>query len=204
MADEALPPNWRKASDSDGKAYYFNELTGETSWDFPGEDGASAGGRETSSGVAVDPVAGAATSRVSEMPGAMADPEAPAFVTTKQSRAVAGGDSSLEQLLGEGGLQRIVIIAFCSCVVLIASAIELDRKGSISSLAGVTIDGTAESYGVAVGCISLASTAPYMWLAKKRPDTFANWTLPKARRARSARHATPPGAMWRESAPTTL
>ena len=34
-----LPPNWRSAKDSDGKEYYFNELTGETSWTFPQPDG---------------------------------------------------------------------------------------------------------------------------------------------------------------------
>lgn len=27
-----LPPNWRSARAADGKEYYFNELTGETSW----------------------------------------------------------------------------------------------------------------------------------------------------------------------------
>ena len=30
--DPALPPNWRSARAADGKEYYFNELTGETSW----------------------------------------------------------------------------------------------------------------------------------------------------------------------------
>ena len=40
MSDEVtLPPNWRAARDSDGKEYYFNELTGETSWAIPEEAG---------------------------------------------------------------------------------------------------------------------------------------------------------------------
>lgn len=30
--DTSLPPNWRSARAADGKEYYFNELTGETSW----------------------------------------------------------------------------------------------------------------------------------------------------------------------------
>ena len=34
-SDVNLPPNWRTARDSDGKEYYFNELTGETSWSLP-------------------------------------------------------------------------------------------------------------------------------------------------------------------------
>ena len=33
--DPALPPNWRSARAADGKEYYFNELTGETSWTVP-------------------------------------------------------------------------------------------------------------------------------------------------------------------------
>lgn len=30
--ETSLPPNWRSARAADGKEYYFNELTGETSW----------------------------------------------------------------------------------------------------------------------------------------------------------------------------
>ena len=32
VSTPALPPNWRSAKAADGKEYYFNELTGETSW----------------------------------------------------------------------------------------------------------------------------------------------------------------------------
>lgn len=37
-----LLPNWRSATAADGKEYYFNELTGETSWTFPTADAAPA------------------------------------------------------------------------------------------------------------------------------------------------------------------
>ena len=33
--DEDLAPNWRAAKAADGKEYYFNEVTGETSWTKP-------------------------------------------------------------------------------------------------------------------------------------------------------------------------
>ena len=41
-----LPKGWRKITDADGKAYYFNKKTGETSWEPPppsaeGEEGAA-------------------------------------------------------------------------------------------------------------------------------------------------------------------
>ncbi|KAI8350553.1 hypothetical protein B0O80DRAFT_458071 [Mortierella sp. GBAus27b] len=34
----ALPPNWRVATNSEGKPYYYNELTEETSWELPNAD----------------------------------------------------------------------------------------------------------------------------------------------------------------------
>ena len=42
VSTPALPPNWRSAKAADGKEYYFNELTGETSWTFPSGNGAAA------------------------------------------------------------------------------------------------------------------------------------------------------------------
>lgn len=181
MEDAALPPNWRQAKDSDGKTYYFNELTGETSWDFPGEGGASTVGRETSAGVAVEPagaysdptVGEGPASKASEMPGVMADPAAPNFGVS--ARAAPGGPSSLEATLGEGGLQRMVILIFCSCVVLISSAVRLDQSKKVFQ------DGKAEAYGVSVGCISFVSAVAYVWFAKYRPATFSNWSLPKVK-----------------------
>ena len=44
--EDRLPDNWVAAHNEEGKAYYINELTGETSWDVP--DGASSGrGKKT-------------------------------------------------------------------------------------------------------------------------------------------------------------
>ena len=35
--EDDLPPNWRLATDEDGKVYYFNELTDEVKWEKPTE-----------------------------------------------------------------------------------------------------------------------------------------------------------------------
>ena len=42
-----LPPGWLEAADVDGNLYYYHELTAETSWSWPGADGASAGATAT-------------------------------------------------------------------------------------------------------------------------------------------------------------
>ena len=49
--EPVLPPNWRSAKDADGKEYYFNELTGETSWKVPEADSVSETKPSTPSGV---------------------------------------------------------------------------------------------------------------------------------------------------------
>merc|ERR1719203_2197610 len=38
MLDVELPPDWKEATAEDGKKYYYNELTRETSWTPPGTD----------------------------------------------------------------------------------------------------------------------------------------------------------------------
>jgi len=43
-SDAVLPPNWFEAKDEGGNTYYFNESTGETSWEFPVDSNKSSSG----------------------------------------------------------------------------------------------------------------------------------------------------------------
>ena len=33
--NDDLPPNWKKAKDKDGTVYYFNSVTGVSTWEKP-------------------------------------------------------------------------------------------------------------------------------------------------------------------------
>ena len=186
MAQE-LPPNWRSAKDSDGKEYYFNELTGETSWSFPEGD--------------LKPPAVAAVQSppvVMQMPMSAADSsefapaEEPPMVQPPNygnggKRAGfpgrGGGSGGLSATLGEGVLPRVAILMFCSVVVLFQSCISSGRVPE-----DAVAYGAAENYGISVGSIALGFCIGFLTLAKKKPDVFANWTLPKVRGDLSVSH----------------
>ena len=76
---------------------------------------------------------------------------------------------SLSALLGDWAGPRMLILFVCSIVVIIQSSIALDRTGG---------DGGTESYGIAVGSVSLGLGLGIVALAKFKPSLFANWTLP--------------------------
>jgi len=80
--------------------------------------------------------------------------------------------AGVSDILGAGMLPRLMIIMFCSLVVLLQSSIDASRTSG---------DGAAESYGISVGAISFGFTIVFILFAKKKPDTFANWVLPKVR-----------------------
>lgn len=82
------------------------------------------------------------------------------------------GAAGLVMTLGDGVMSRVLIISFCSFVVLLQSFFVIGRT---------TGDGAAESYACAVGAISLAFSLLFLALAKFKPSTFSNWVLPKVR-----------------------
>ena len=91
---------------------------------------------------------------------------------------LSGWDQAgLAAVMGPGVLPRIMVIKFCSVVVLLQSSIYAGRTAG---------DGAAESYGISVGSISLAFCIFFTALAKYKPSTFANWVLPKVRGELSA------------------
>ncbi len=170
-SDVKLPPNWRAARDSDGKEYYFNELTGETSWVVPEVEG-------TRPQVQDGDGAGA-TSAAAGDSGEFAQPavEQPSMMSLPDYGAGNGGRprsssyyAELESLIGERVLPRLVIIVVCSFIVMLQSAVELSRA------LGET--GT-RAYGVAVGTVSLAFGLFLFTFAKLRPATFSNFVIPK-------------------------
>ena len=155
-------------SDSDGKEYYFNELNGETSWTIP-----TASEQPKPAGT-TDPAAAGDNSEFA--------PSNPASMTINVPDYGAGNGrgrsssmpdlSGLAGLMGERGLQRVLVITVCSVVVIIQASIFLDRTLG---------DGGPEAYGVAVGSVSLGFSVVTLLIAKKYPSTFSEWSVPKVR-----------------------
>jgi len=171
---ESLPPNWRAAKDSDGKEYYFNELTGETSWVVPAEGDS----RPEAAPVKVD-IGGATDS------GEFAPPSDVLPVATYGSTDGGNGSShprpaasslaakyqDVQATLGEEMMPRLLIVLACSIIVMVQSAISLSRP-----------DGFAEGpkkYGIAVGAISLGFCLMLMGFARAKPALFSDWIVPK-------------------------
>lgn len=50
-----------------------------------------------------------------------------------------------------------------------------------AGVSGAVLDGAAESFGIAVGAISLSFSLMLLGFAKRKPGAFANWTLPKVK-----------------------
>jgi len=174
MSDRELPPNWRSAKDSDGKEYYFNELTGDTSWSFP--EGGEKKAAPVTPTVAHDDMEFAP----SVEPGMVSVDNTPNPVS--YGKRAVGGANGVSSLLGDGMLLRVLLLLFCSLVVLISSAIELGRASErvlIGELAVLKSNGSTEAYGVAVGSVSLGFGIIFLALAKYKPDTFSNWTSKK-------------------------
>ena len=196
---QTLPPNWRSAKDADGKEYFFNELTGETSWKFP-----DVGGQPVSAAVSesvTSPSQIVASDSSEFAPASDLQPPQPAMAQPNflgggvAKRAGPGGYGGVSDVLGEGVLPRVLIIIFCSCVTLVSSAIEVNRVDELNALIGNTtltevdetlgvtgpLNGAAEAFGVAVGSISLGLCIMVLLLAKYRPVKYMQWTLPKVR-----------------------
>lgn len=167
-AEADLPLNWRAAKDSDGKEYYFNELTGETSWSWP----ESAEKKPVANSPPVAVISPTMSSDASEFAPASEQPLPMAMAPHSGKRSEGGGSSPLNATLGAGALPRVLIVMFCSIVVLIQSAI----------VSGRTVgDGAAEAYGISVGSVSVAFSAIFLGVAKFKSVTFSTWVLPHVR-----------------------
>jgi tetrahydromethanopterin S-methyltransferase subunit B len=151
--DVNLPPNWRTARDSDGKEYYFNELTGETSWNLPeAEPPAQADDDESKE------------MELTDQPGTVAIPD---YGTAR--RKSSGKYAELESLIGERVLPRLLIIVVCSVIVMLQSAVGLGLSSTLPNA----------GYGLTVGLISLLLAMFLIVFAKLKPAMFSNFVIPK-------------------------
>ena len=151
--DVNLPPNWRTARDSDGKEYYFNELTGETSWNLPEAEPPAQADDD-----------GSKEMELTDQPGIVAIPD---YGTAR--RKSSGKYAELESLIGERVLPRLLIIVVCSVIVMLQSAVGLGLSSTLPNA----------GYGLTVGLISLLLAMFLIVFAKLKPAMFSNFVIPK-------------------------
>ena len=183
VSTPALPPNWRSAKAADGKEYYFNELTGETSWTFPSGNGAAAPSAPEDIKVSVPPAL------VSEEkgPSAAADEPPPDDFNDALERATepqeppSGGGRIRGMYDGLGAtmgpvLGKMLAIAVASFVVMLQSSIKFDLVAAESIPAQPNL-----AYSVSVGTVSFAMVLIYLLLSKFATRQVASVTLPLPR-----------------------
>ena len=111
-----LPTNWRMARDSDGKPYYFNELTGETSWNFPEVPVETTPEMPT----ATDPDMLSGPSMVEVMPQGGDGPMSLGETTTREPRPSIGAQTRRELLEVFGdGLPKLLLLLIASFVLIV-------------------------------------------------------------------------------------
>ncbi len=179
VSTPALPPNWRSAKAADGKEYYFNELTGETSWTFPSGNGAAAPSAPEDIKVSVPPAL------VSEEkgPSAAADEPPPDDFNDALERATepqeppsgGGGVRGLGAAMGPE-LGKMLGILVASFVVMLQSSIKFDLVAAESIPAQPNL-----AYSVSVGTVSFAMVLIYLLLSKFATRQVASVTLPLPR-----------------------
>ena len=183
VSTPALPPNWRSAKAADGKEYYFNELTGETSWTFPSGNGAAAPSAPEDIKVSVPPAL------VSEEkgPSAAADEPPPDDFNDALERATepqeppSGGGRIRGMYDGLGAtmgpvLGKMLAIAVASFVVMLQSSIKFDLVAAESIPAQPNL-----AYSVSVGTVSFGMVIIYLLLSKFATRQVASVTLPLPR-----------------------
>ena len=182
VSTPALPPNWRSAKAADGKEYYFNELTGETSWTFPSGNGAAAPSAPEDIKVSVPPAL------VSEEKGPSAADEPPPDDfndalerATEPQEPPSGGGRIRGMYDGLGAtmgpvLGKMLAIAVASFVVMLQSSIKFDLVAAESIPAQPNL-----AYSVSVGTVSFAMVLIYLLLSKFATRQVASVTLPLPR-----------------------
>eukprot|EP00965_Chrysotila_dentata_P104308 3444404-Pleurochrysis_carterae.AAC.3 len=157
-----LPPNWRTATAEDGKEYYYNEITGETSWNIPAIPNPSPDEQKVAP-LVTDPA----------VQSAGADPSLPEHESQEQSNfaqpahlvhvvpATAVEDNSREDAVVQSramqddadlrirapatklnvslgdSLPKLLVLAVCSFVVLLQASIEYGQRDLEVSLGGI-------------------------------------------------------------------
>jgi len=191
--DEDLAPNWRAAKAADGKEYYFNEVTGETSWTKPApppqrveplvSDGADVG---AGNGVGNDVAA-------RDMPGSLA-PRAGAADSPDRFGSPSSAPSGSSPGSGPLGpfMPKLVILLAASFVVMLQAAIEDGKEQCITSQEATSggnctpHNKSLVSYAVAVGAVSLLVLLGVLACARLRPELVGEkkFAMPRGKEAK--------------------
>jgi len=164
-----LPPHWRTAQAADGKEYYFNEMTGETSWTKPDEVNAEQG-RSSPATVSVP---------IDETPRSRD------IGDINVSPATMGGGGDGRGSSGGGPAQatgplaalaphtpKLMIIMVASFVVMLQASIEYSHRDPLA-------DSGIGAYAVSVGTVSLILVLLLFLLAKQKPEKIGGETVRK-------------------------
>jgi len=181
-----LPPNWRAAKDSDGKEYYFNELTGETSWQVPAQELESRPAEPIPAKVdlsAADdgefaPSTAPANDMIAVSMPSYGGPQDGNGGVRPRPGSLSAKYEELGAIIGEVVLPRLLIVTVCSLIVFVQSAIALSRPTGIPP-AGDPYPAGPKKYGISVGVISFAFCAMLLMLARFKPAVFTDFTVPK-------------------------
>jgi hypothetical protein len=165
---EQLPPHWKTAQAADGKEYYFNEMTGETSWTIPAV--------EVSPKVAAL-VADSASIDMGERQGQRSRDGG----DTPNASAALNNDLDL-RMAGSGPLAslhphtpKLMIVLVASFVVMLEASIEYSHQEGT---------GGVLAYAVSVGTVSLWFVLILFVLAKTKPEFVAEMTVRMPRNAK--------------------
>mmetsp|Transcript_16881 Transcript_16881/g.28054 ORF Transcript_16881/g.28054 Transcript_16881/m.28054 type:complete len:420 (+) Transcript_16881:35-1294(+) len=197
MSDNELPPNWRTAKAADGKEYYFNELTGETSWTLPAvaqpavnvaplvSEPAAPVASKLEAGAITPQAVSAPVSGASLVVAPGATPNAEPRSSTRPFANVRGSLAALGD-----SLPKLLVISVCSFVVMLQASIEYSQAGPDgtfqiavpgSGLAKVPLALGPTAYAIAVGTVSLAFTIGLLLFATLRPNVFQAVSVPLPR-----------------------
>jgi len=197
-----LLPNWRSATAADGKEYYFNELTGETSWTFPTADAAPA---------EVPPAASPAPPADLSQGGAdalsVAVDVAPPIVQTFRAEADSpalgvasslGGAGAHTHGLGpthglgggltfstpnvlkalEGKLFQLISLFLSSFVLLLVACIDYGgHKMYVSGAGDQPYPRSLGAYSISVGMVSIGTIVGYFLMARYKSAFLDSYEL---------------------------
>jgi len=153
------------ARDSDGKVYYFNELTGETSWQFPSAPPSN----DTLKDDMTDNMAPLATGDVVEpqQGGAIASEMTMGTGTMVGVQGARGAGRTLGDIFTVEGLPKLYLLLGASVVLLVQAWIHL----------GQTPHDGAVAYALAVSIVSLGVTGIFILYGRYKTDDFVTKTV---------------------------
>jgi len=163
-----LPPHWKTAQAADGKEYYFNEMTGETSWTIPAvEDalkvGAMVSESPTAASIDMDEGQGQRPREGGDTLGRSASLSNEPDLRMGGSSDASGPLASLHP-----HTPKLLMVLVASFVVMLEASIEYSHSPGI---------GGVLAYAVSVGTVSLGFVLILFAMAKVKPDAVTDTTV---------------------------